>query len=66
METTTYFIRDINTSATVGTIEMTDEQHAEYTAEAGHTGAIEAAALSGYGEVTELTCDADVTVYIAE
>ena len=66
METTTYFVRDINTGVTVGTIEMTDEQHADYAAEAGHTGAIEAAALSGYGDVTELTCDTDATVYIAE
>ena len=65
-DTTTYFVRDINTAETVGIIEMTDLQHADYTAAAGHTGAIGAAALSDYGDVTELTCDSDATVYVAE
>ena len=64
--TTTYSIIDINTATTVGTIEMTDDQHADYTADCGDTGAITAASLSTYGDVTELTCDADATVYVSE
>lgn len=64
--TTSYEIIDIYTGETVGSIDMTDEQHADYTADCGPTGAVTADRLSGYGDVTELECDAGATVYVRE
>ena len=65
-ETTTYDIIDIYTSETVGTIDMTDEQREQYTADCGDTGAITAERLAEYGDIDELTCDADATVYVQQ
>ena len=65
METNTYSIFDIYTNEPVGTIEMTNEQLAQYIEDCGPTGAITLGELYGRGSELETQADSDATVYVA-